>query len=297
MYIWFEVLHSIKRKREVGGMYGDLLRKIAILIALTALSFAIFVADWWVGEAYALTHFYLIPIVLGAWYAGRTAGILLSLVSVAEILAATQTRIPLSEMDAGSWVILTRLAIYIPLTIVVARYREALAQEKHLARLDSLTGAVNSRTFNEAAALEIGRAKRTGNALTVAYVDLDNFKDINDRFGHLAGDMALKSVVKIMDSNTRRHDVVGRLGGDEFAILLPDTDEAGAIAGMNKLQDAVHQLFEENGWSTTVSIGAVTYRTPPDDVSELVHQADELMYEAKKSGKGRVEHRTIEKAG
>ena len=268
------------------------MRQWLLVAAAVLFGAAIAVFDHWTGRHFTFAHFYLIPIMVAAWSAGRTVGIVIAVLSAVEWYFAVSTHV--APMPASVyWNTVTKLAVYVPLAVLVARYREALRREKQLARTDSLTGAANARTFYEQAAIELRRAARTEHAFTVAYVDLDNFKRVNDERGHPVGDEVLRVVVSTMLGDTRASDVVARIGGDEFVLLLPDTDAEGAGLGLAKLQSSIHDRMENRGWPVTASIGAVTYLSPPDDVGEVIQRADRRLYEAKEAGKNRIVHETV----
>jgi len=163
-----------------------------------------------------------------------------------------------------------------------------------VARTDFLTGVPNWRAFAERATTELNRARRYGRPLTFAYVDLDDFKAVNDRYGHAAGDTLLSDVARTIGHVLRRTDVIARLGGDEFAVLLPETGPEPAWIVLRKLHNAVRIALAEAGWPVTASIGAVTCVVPPADVDELVRLADQLMYDVKRIGKNQVHHVVIE---
>ncbi len=163
-----------------------------------------------------------------------------------------------------------------------------LAEQARLALTDHLTGAANSRSFHEIAGREIERQKRFGRPLSIAYLDLDNFKAVNDTHGHETGGALLRGVAAVLKANTRATDVVARLGGDEFAVLFPETDEAAARAAAEKLRAALQEWMRGGGHLVTVSIGVATFAAPPAGVKEMVTLADELMYNAKRGGKNRV---------
>jgi diguanylate cyclase (GGDEF)-like protein/PAS domain S-box-containing protein len=164
----------------------------------------------------------------------------------------------------------------------------ALEFEKQLSRTDPLTKLGNSRAFLEVAEEERLRASRYSRALSLLYLDLDNFKYVNDRFGHEKGDKVLTMIGDILRSERRASDYAARLGGDEFALILPETGHAGAAAVAAKLRDAVKQAMQQNGWPVTVSIGAATFTSVPDSCDEMVRCADHLMYESKRNGKDQI---------
>jgi diguanylate cyclase (GGDEF)-like protein len=133
----------------------------------------------------------------------------------------------------------------------------------------------------ERAAAEINRSRRAGRPLTLAYLDCDQFKEINDTLGHLAGDGVLRVVAKILASNVRNYDVVARMGGDEFAILLPDTAPESARAVTERIQRSLRSAMGLGQWPATFSIGAATFVRGPQSAEELVSAADQAMYAAK----------------
>jgi diguanylate cyclase (GGDEF)-like protein len=119
----------------------------------------------------------------------------------------------------------------------------------------------------------------------LAYIDLDNFKTVNDTYGHLIGDSLLRLVADTIRNNIRTTDVLARLGGDEFVVLLPETDFEQSEIVINKVQTQLLDEMKKNNWPVTFSIGAVTFLTPPESVDEMIKKADNLMYSAKKNGK------------
>ncbi|MBI3014821.1 MAG: GGDEF domain-containing protein, partial [Candidatus Tectomicrobia bacterium] len=162
---------------------------------------------------------------------------------------------------------------------------------KALARTDSLTGVINRRYFFELAQRENSRAHRHKQPFTVMFIDLDNFKDVNDVSGHMTGDALLRLVGETMRKNLRQTDIIARLGGDEFAVLLPETGpEPSVHIVMRKLQENLLQVMEKNGWPVTFSIGAVTFLRPPSSVDEMIRLPDDLMYSVKGKGKNMIKY-------
>ncbi len=169
--------------------------------------------------------------------------------------------------------------------------------EEQLAEIDPLTGALNTRAFIERATREISRSRRHGRPLSLAYMDLDNFKAVNDTKGHAQGDEVLRKVVSTLKSRSRAQDLVARLGGDEFVILFAETDSKGASQAVENLQQTLTKAMEQEGWPVTFSIGLLTHQKPPTDLGEIITTADNLMYGAKKSGKNQVRHLTLDAKG
>jgi diguanylate cyclase (GGDEF)-like protein len=155
---------------------------------------------------------------------------------------------------------------------------------------DELTGLVNRRRFMEALDTEIARTQRRGERLSVLLADLDDFKRINDRFGHQAGDEALRTFASLLRASLREIDVAARLGGEEFAILLPETSLKGGLVLAERLREhiAEHAVLVRDGKAVhlTASIGVAEYRSGSRD--QLLRGADEGLYRAKQEGKNRV---------
>jgi diguanylate cyclase (GGDEF)-like protein len=158
---------------------------------------------------------------------------------------------------------------------------------------DPLTGALNSRAFYEAAQTEIERARRYKHSLTIAYLDVDNFKIINDTSGHKEGDNLLRTMVEVMKSRVRRMDIVARLGGDEFAILMPETDQTSAMSVVQQTLKSLADETRKHNWPVTFSTGVLTIPEAFSTVNKMIEVADALMYEAKHGGKNRIRQATF----
>jgi diguanylate cyclase (GGDEF)-like protein/PAS domain S-box-containing protein len=156
---------------------------------------------------------------------------------------------------------------------------------RELATVDALTGAVNRRRFFELGDEEIARADRYGGALSLAMIDADHFKRINDTFGHAAGDEALVHIASTLRAGLRRSDTVGRYGGEELALLLPATELAGARLLVDALRAAVASSPREV--RVTVSAGVVE-RTPGESLASMLRRADAALYRAKADGRNCV---------
>jgi diguanylate cyclase len=174
-----------------------------------------------------------------------------------------------------------------------ARIRELeqeLEEVSELVREDQLTGALNRRGLDEAIDKELKRADRSKAPVSVALLDIDNFKHLNDSLGHQAGDLALKHLTKVIKETLRPADTVGRYGGEEFLIVLPDTDLASAVEAMQRLQrDLTKKFFLHNNERILVTFSAgVALRGEEEDAEDLIGRADKAMYKAKQTGKNRV---------
>ncbi|HSB37406.1 MAG TPA: GGDEF domain-containing protein, partial [Thermoanaerobaculia bacterium] len=161
------------------------------------------------------------------------------------------------------------------------------------ARTDVLTGVANRRSFYERAELEISRARRVPEPLTVAYVDVDDFKRVNDELGHEAGDDLLRSVAATFVGRVRSTDLVARLGGDEFAILLASTSAEASKTLLDELHRTLGAEMARQAWPVTFSVGAVTFARPPVSADDMLRRVDEVMYRVKKEGKAALRHETF----
>ncbi|MGG1661502.1 GGDEF domain-containing protein [Brevibacillus sp. NRS-1366] len=149
---------------------------------------------------------------------------------------------------------------------------------RRMAYHDSLTGVLVNRRFIDKLEHEVRLANRNHYPVTLLFIDLDNFKEFNDRYGHIKGDQLLCQFAKLLQVNVRRHDVVGRWGGEEFVVLLPQTETSVGLGVGERIQKQARSLLS----GVTVSIGVASYPLHASSANELTEKADTLMYEAKK---------------
>jgi diguanylate cyclase (GGDEF)-like protein len=178
--------------------------------------------------------------------------------------------------------------------LLVAGLKRTLARERALSRTDPLCSLLNSRAFYEDGDRLLALCRRGGRPVTLAYIDLDDFKATNDSLGHSAGDELLCIVARTLQSSARSSDIVARLGGDEFAMMLPEVGPDQARHALERIRDALTQRTSDPSCAVSVSIGAVTFMTVPDDLHVMVQVADAIMYSAKDEGKGRLRLEVVE---
>jgi diguanylate cyclase (GGDEF)-like protein len=171
---------------------------------------------------------------------------------------------------------------------LIATLRAGLLRERGLSRTDPLTGLLNGRAFHEEAALVLALCRRKGRPVTLAYLDLDNFKVVNDTLGHQAGDDLLRKVALLLRASTRPSDLCTRLGGDEFAVLLSDADSREAQVALERFRSVLSETTALDRCPVTVSIGAVTFLTVPESLETMLSEADSRMYVAKGEGRNRL---------
>lgn len=174
-----------------------------------------------------------------------------------------------------------------------AQMRNDFQRERQFAQLDDLTGLRNRRAFLQAAEVEVERAQRYARPLALIYIDLDNFKQLNDTRGHTTGDTALSALADVMADSLRSSDVLGRLGGDEFAIVLTEIDFAAAERAAQKVFSRAREALQEFP-PVTVSMGVTWFDYVDRSLVDMMQVADELMYQAKDQGKDNLRIRRVD---
>jgi len=246
-------------------------------------------ADYWAGLRIHLSVLFMIPVYFCTWFIGFRAGAFVSLLSSLTLLIGTiffhhsQSSLGVVIFNVVS-LFLTNTIFSLALALLKKKYSEFHEQLRH----DGLTGLLNAEAFFELAELERLRSIRYGHPLTICFLDLDNFKQVNDKMGHLEGNEFLKMTAQILKKSIRETDQVARLGGDEFVILFPESGPNAAEALVGKIQDDLREAYREKNCETTPSFGVATFYEKPSSVNMLVSLVDELMYNAKNSGKNRI---------
>jgi diguanylate cyclase (GGDEF)-like protein len=248
--------------------------------------------DYITGVEFSFSLFYLLPISLISWAINERFGLAFAFLSSCvwigvDIWSGNSNRT--SNLFAYMWNATTRLGFFL-LPVFMIRLNRALQREKELARTDFLTGVLNARFFHELAQMEINRSVRYKRPFTLAFIDVDNFKTINDTFGHTTGDIVLRAIGMNIKTHLRRTDIVARVGGDEFVVLLPETNAQIAPVAISNMQRALLNEMNENGWSVTFSIGVLTLSDPRLSVDEMLGRTDQLMYIVKNSGKNNIQY-------
>lgn len=263
---------------------------IACITVLTAAGVAgLGVVDYVTGPEIAFSIFYLMPIYATTVRAGKRAGLVASVASAAVWGVADMVSAHAYSLAwAPVWNSVVRFAFFVVVTQLLSSLRGELERERELATVDSMTGLLNARAFATCAQDELDRCRRYRGALSLAYIDLDDFKSVNDRYGHQKGNEVLQAAGRCIGRTIRSTDSAARLGGDEFAILMPQADELLVHPAMERLCSSLGTLEAETGLPITFSIGVASFAEPPASVDEALKQADGAMYRAKREGKNRV---------
>lgn len=235
-----------------------------------------------------IPQFYLVPVVLIAWHVGLRMSIATAILTATIIFfCGVQAGYHDARPFSFYFEQLATLLSFVAAGVLAARLRGVQDHLTKSVRRDQLTGIANRMALMERLTLELARHRRTAQSFALVFIDCDNFKEINDRRGHLEGDHFLKIVAATLQGAMRTTDFVSRLSGDEFIVFLPDTDQRGAQCVADTLALRLREGTLRTGWHMTFSIGVAVFTTPPANPDIAIRHADHLMYVAKQAGKGR----------
>jgi len=240
-----------------------------------------------VGSYYSLDVFYCLPVLqaarLGAIHAMRKTDTQLPVyfaIFTAIVWSLAEAIIlPNFPLSAFLLNVFSRSVAF----TVIARVMAKLWKEREYGVNDVLTQLNNRAEFLQRFEMEQIRSERSRKAYSVLFIDIDKFKDLNDKFGHTVGDQALKKVSEILRQNSRKVDVVARIGGDEFALLFPETDEKSCASVLNRIKTDADAEFQKHGWPISLSIGSVTASGEKRTIEEILHDADQIMFSVKRA--------------
>jgi diguanylate cyclase (GGDEF)-like protein len=245
--------------------------------------------DYFTGVELRVYPLYYAPISLVAWYRGRSS-VLIAAPLCALVWFGSNFLAGLRFSHPDLWVANTLVqgASFAVVGLLINTLRASLAREREVSRTDPLTSLRNSRAFYEEASRMLASCRRHRRPITLAYIDLDNFKAVNDTLGHEAGDELLRRIADQLHAAIRPSDLLARLGGDEFALLLPEVGPPEAAVTLERLQSSLTGTRASISGPATMSIGAVSFVSVPDDVEQMIRRADAGMDEAKTTGKNRI---------
>ena len=269
---------------------------------ITSLSFVFIAilgaAQCIVGETVNIAPLYLFPPLLSSWYGSKTTGLLSALLSALVFVSieAAFSRVSLAFYEL---LLLSApyLIAYLLLAVLILNFRNVHRIEVLAADTDNLTGVHSARSFYAELANEMLRSKRYDHVFSLAYIDIDNFKNINDSLGHTSGDRLLQEVADCLISSLRATDVIARLGGDEYACLLPETDQEEAKSAFLKAADLLTKRMKKHKWDVSFSMGVVTFENLPEDIKEAIDITDTLMYSVKNADKDNVAYQVYRAKG
>lgn len=268
--------------------------KLGIAAASLLGMFLVGYIDFATGIEIRLFPLYFLPLLLATWFFGR-AGALTASAAAAVVWVISQYLSGRHYSHLYIWFInfVTQGATFVTVSLLISWLHDNLRQERARSRTDQLTGLANSRSFYAQAEAILTLCHRNLRPVSLAYLDLDNFKHANDTRGHEQGDALLRKVAEVLISSLRASDIPARIGGDEFVILLPDTAAADARTVLEKVRSRLEQTPQLRACSITASIGAVSCAQAPTDIHALLKTADELMYGVKRAGKNHVRIQSV----
>ncbi len=247
--------------------------------------FLIFSIDLVTGATIQMHMLYIFPLIMVSFHCER-----MRLVQIAVIFALLLQSATLFIFDS-SLPLLSRLfiaALVLPSNIMIA-YVSRIARTNflevgNLTTFDRLTGLRNRLSFESMTDMEIQRQQHNGGVFSFVFIDLNNFKELNESQGFLVGDEVLKLIANVIRENSRQSDTAARLGGDEFAILMPNTPAADCESLCRQLSDNIETRMIEASLPVSTSIGYATFEKPPVSISEVFHKAEKAMLVAQASG-------------
>lgn len=245
--------------------------------------------DFITGFEITFFIFYAIPIWLSTWCAGRKAGLLFAVISIISwTIADIYAGHIYSHALIPYWNGLLRFIFFLFSAFALDSMKIRLELEERNADIDGLTGLLNGRAFRERAEIMLPLIRRERQQYALAFIDVDNFKTVNDTKGHAFGDEILRKIGNILSCTLRESDLVSRMGGDEFVIFLTKTriDQAETI--LSQLKEKLDETALAAAWPIGFSIGSGVFSSEKTGIEEAIRQADALMYEVKKRGKGEV---------
>jgi diguanylate cyclase (GGDEF)-like protein len=241
-----------------------------------------------------ISFLYLLPIILVAWYEGGLPATLISIFSA--FTWATSDLVSghiYSHIAVRIWNATMVLGMFLLVAYSLSAAKKLFIKEREHADTDDLTGVANIKFFYEQAPIEISRSAISKLPLTLAYIDIDNLRHVNDILGHIAGDYLLHEVAQIMRSTLRPADIISRLGGSKFAVLMPETNNENATVIIYKVQEHLLDVVKKNGWPVAFSTGVVTCDGPTYTLDELIAMAEDLMNTARETGKNVVKSKIL----
>lgn len=245
--------------------------------------------DFYTGIDVRIFPLYFLPLALAGQRLGVSGAVAASLAASVIWVAAMYWGGRHYPHD-WIWVVnfFTQGIAFLAVTLLVAILERRHRREYELSRTDGLTGLLNSRAFLEQGTAMLAEGRRLGQPVTLAYIDLDHFKQVNDKRGHEAGDLLLETVGRTMREAIGAQGVVARVGGDEFAVLLPNTDRDHALVVLERLRQDLLDDERIRDAGVSASVGGVCHRTEGPSLDVLIKRADDAMYRVKNAGRNAV---------
>lgn len=296
---------EIGGRGATGGAARSRKRGLERTVALLLIIAVIAAIDYASGMAVVISVLYFIPIIAAGWFLRPERAVTVAVVATLAWLAGDVAWRGLGETQAiRIWNACAGVVTLAAVTFLVQRARRehdallaanrqldlALTRETESARTDALTNLPNARALSETLTRELARSRRSGTPLSLLYIDLDDFKEVNDRYGHAAGDALLERVGAALGSVLRAGDIAARIGGDEFVVVLAGSSaESAKEVAARIVASVAAEAKRYPDAPVGASVGIVHYaRSFPAGAGEILSRGDAVMYAAKHGGKGRV---------
>lgn len=279
---------TLRRSARDDAIFDRTRRPLRFGLGAVAIVLSLGILDYATGTELRVFPVYFIPVSIAALRVSRAFGLVMAALSTA--VWGVSNLLAGMNWSVGVWtfnVIAQGLSFGL-VAILISEIARRAEIERVLSRTDALTSLPNRRGFHESAELLFAIARRSRRPITIAYIDLDNFKMLNDTLGHDVGDQVLVESALALRSATRASDVAARLGGDEFVLLLPDTGPEPARIVLDRFEEMLRARMQRQGWLITASVGAKSFVEAPIGVDVAMRDADALMYRVKKGGRGRA---------
>ncbi len=256
--------------------------------AACAVAALIGLIDYATGVELRVYPLYYLPISVAAWHTKRLGAVIVAVLCIGLwFLSNTTAGMHYSRDLIWALNLLAQGASFVFVGLLIAMLRSAIERERSFGRTDPLTGLLNARGFYEEGARSIALCRRSGKDMALAYLDLDDFKTVNDTLGHYEGDLVLGRMADALRRAVRQSDLIARVGGDEFAVLLLGAGLESASATIDRLRQVL--AADHAGVpGVRVSIGVVLSAGASAPIDDMLRVADRLMYRSKAAGKDRV---------
>lgn len=278
---------AIKRLLALNGRQKTSMARASIVAA--ALTAILGCADFSISSDVSFSIFYLIPVTAAVFLSGRLLGLIFSVIcALVWIAADISSGLNYHVWYVPVWNTLVRFGYFVFHTLLLNQLLTTISMIQEASLKDPLTKAANWRCFEQYSTELLQQAGRDNIKMTIAYIDVDNFKKINDSFGHGVGDEVLIQIAQIIQSQIRSQDMIARLGGDEFAVVLNNTDLTTSQEILNRIRHKTCQEMQARNWDVTLSIGAMVFSVLPVTIAPMLKMVDDLMYDVKKNGKDNI---------
>ena len=277
----FSTAVSSRISHEMANL-GHSISKPAVWVLTPLATLLVGWLDYYAGAEVRVLALYFLPLLFAGWHLGKIGAVFSAIfATVVWVIALYCDGVRFSGIHVWIINVLTEGLGFIVVSLLVAKLRETVNRERSLSHEDHLTGLANRRSFFELGAFGLAISRRHEHPVSLAYIDLDNFKNVNDTHGHKKGDDLLRQCANLIAGCVRTSDTVARLGGDEFAVFMPETDSESAEHLLERIRHTVESARDFSYFAVTLSIGVVSENPVRSDLNVLLSKADAQMFKDK----------------